>query len=475
MKTTAVLCLGVACVLATPLHATTHVIAPDGTGDHATVQDGVHAAQWGDTVLVLDGVFTGAGNRDIQVYKPLVIRSQNGPDHTTIDCEQLGRGFSFIDVPDGSLALEGITIMDGQANGGAGVQLLYAAATIRDCVFISGSAHEGGAIHNSLPATTIPTQVVGCRFIDNHADNDYGAPGGAIVSDAPIVIEDCEFRDNRAHDGVESTSCGFGGAIFASAALTVRGSLFVGNAAGCMGGDAIAYLGDAGQPLVLENNTIVEHLEDAACGVVVIETLGSVDIRGNLFWGNASPPLRCEWTDCWPTDPAPAASRSTGEISCNLFDWPVGACADYTLVNNLTGLDPLFCDAAAGDYTLHADSPVAPDATECGQIGAFGVGCGVIGVPGSTSTSTGLTLRITPNPSRRSVRFAWSAPIEDDAVLEIYDATGRRVHTLALEGHRTSVYWSGLDMRGEPVAAGTYFGRLRSHSGAAAQRVLIID
>jgi len=49
--------------------------------------------------------------------------------------------------------------------------------------------------------------------------------------------------------------------------------------------------------------------------------------------------------------------------------------------------DPLFCDAAAGDYRLCADSPAA-EGTE-GAYGAFGVGCGACNPLPARSTSWG--------------------------------------------------------------------------------------
>ena len=50
--------------------------------------------------------------------------------------------------------------------------------------------------------------------------------------------------------------------------------------------------------------------------------------------------------------------------------------------------DPLFCDAAAGDFTLSSQSPCLPgnhpDGADCGLIGAFGQGCGTVSVQPSS-------------------------------------------------------------------------------------------
>jgi hypothetical protein len=65
-------------------------------------------------------------------------------------------------------------------------------------------------------------------------------------------------------------------------------------------------------------------------------------------------------------------------------DW-VGCIADQYGINGNVSEDPLFCDMAGGDYTIHADSPCAPEHSGgCGLIGALPVGCGVTAVEPTT-------------------------------------------------------------------------------------------
>ena len=78
----------------------------------------------------------------------------------------------------------------------------------------------------------------------------------------------------------------------------------------------------------------------------------------------------------------------TGEAAatltcCNLFgndggDW-TGCVVDQLGVTGNVSEDPLFCGDASseGFYTLHSNSPCAPDWSPdgCGLIGAWGVGC----------------------------------------------------------------------------------------------------
>jgi hypothetical protein len=61
-------------------------------------------------------------------------------------------------------------------------------------------------------------------------------------------------------------------------------------------------------------------------------------------------------------------------------DW-AGCIADQYGINGNISEDPLFCDRAGGDYTIHADSPCAPEHSGgCGLIGALPVGCGATAV-----------------------------------------------------------------------------------------------
>jgi hypothetical protein len=79
---------------------------------------------------------------------------------------------------------------------------------------------------------------------------------------------------------------------------------------------------------------------------------------------------------------------STVTLSCaDLFgnggNW-VGRIADQASINGNFSADPLFCEAADPDFTLHSSSPCLPgnhpDGADCGLIGALGQGCGPVSV-----------------------------------------------------------------------------------------------
>ena len=108
------------------------IIRPDGLGDYPTIQAGVDAAAPGDTLLLEDGLFTGAGNRDIAFHgKDLVVRSRNGAGAVTLDSQGASgdphRAFR-LDAGETQVSrIEGLTITGGfvegpfPESGGAGI------------------------------------------------------------------------------------------------------------------------------------------------------------------------------------------------------------------------------------------------------------------------------------------------------------------------------------------------------------------
>lgn len=67
------------------------IVAPDGTGDAPTIAAAIDSFDWyGDEkIILLDGVFTGDGNRDLNTYgKGIALVSQSGdPTACIIDCQ----------------------------------------------------------------------------------------------------------------------------------------------------------------------------------------------------------------------------------------------------------------------------------------------------------------------------------------------------------------------------------------------------
>ncbi len=93
-----------------------------------------------------------------------------------------------------------------------------------------------------------------------------------------------------------------------------------------------------------------------------------------------------------------------------------------------------------------------------------------------TATSTG-TVGVTPRPARlafeaprpnpfaRTTEFAFELPAAAPVSLDVFDARGRRVATVAAGtwgAGRHTVRWDGLEARGAAAGAGLYFARFRT-------------
>lgn len=87
--TISVIAAAVLLLAAAPAISRTWYVKPDSTGDVPTIGIAVDsAAAEGDTVLLADGIFTGAGNKEVDCQdKALTIVSESGdPEACIIDC-----------------------------------------------------------------------------------------------------------------------------------------------------------------------------------------------------------------------------------------------------------------------------------------------------------------------------------------------------------------------------------------------------
>ena len=159
--------------------------------DHPTIQAGIDAASPGDTVLVTDGTYTGEGNRGIDFGgKNIVLKSENGPMATIIDCESIGRGINFHSGEDTIAVVDGFTIKGGYIFPGVGGGIL--------------------CVNGSTPC------IINCIIIDNNAGgSEYTniGGGGMYCNSSPKIIN-CLFRNNSSGvSGMDFGIAGYGGGI----------------------------------------------------------------------------------------------------------------------------------------------------------------------------------------------------------------------------------------------------------------------
>jgi hypothetical protein len=330
-------------------------IKPDGTGDVATIGDGMAAAGVGDTLLLGSGTFTGAGNHGLTVpNKSLTIVSETGnPDDCAVDCDG-DLGFYF---PDGAAVIKGITMTDAiwsalrvWTDAGSEVDL-----RVRGCIF-SDCFGPGGGINLDCYGEV---RITGCTFRSNL--------GGAVCVNASgyldVLIDSCTFCGNTDY---------YGGAIRCTTMevmATIANSVFYNNSATEAGG--AIELG--------ETNAYISgctfFANSAPCGSAIDGGLYGPDVvRCILAYGAGGSALH--GYDTW-WDPWLSCTNIYGNEGGN---W-VGVIADDLGQNGNFSACPSFCSYEIEPYDLHlcSSSPCLPgnhpDGVNCGLIGALGQGC----------------------------------------------------------------------------------------------------
>jgi predicted outer membrane repeat protein len=244
MKPTTIGCILVALFFVSRGQARTLAVGPEPAYEFTMLQAAIDAACPGDTIVVADGTYTGAGNRDLDFRgKAITVRSANGPDNCRIDCQSQGRGFSFHRHENRNSTVDGFTIVNGQAGRGGGVCCVEASSpTISNCVFEGNVATQGGGGIYVSRSNPILSQCIFCRNrAGDHDSREIGdrwkppACGGAVlnVGGAPTVAG-CRFRENLA------TASG-GAVCNAGAVASFTDCVFTSNEAGHLGG-AIAAI-----------------------------------------------------------------------------------------------------------------------------------------------------------------------------------------------------------------------------------------
>jgi len=176
----------------------------DGSPEHPfdAIQEGIDAAVDTDTVLVLDGTYTGDGNRDLVFSgKAVTLRSQNGPEHTMIDCqgtaEEPHRAVVFSTGETRDTVVDGFTIVGGygprdyvhqtiKTSAGGAVYCSASSATVRNCVIRECEAHYGAAVlsYQASPAIERCTVTVTPRTMTGALQFIYG--GSPIMQDCTV-------------------------------------------------------------------------------------------------------------------------------------------------------------------------------------------------------------------------------------------------------------------------------------------------
>lgn len=171
------------------------IYVPD---DHGDIQTAINNAIAADEIVVRDGTWTGANNKNLDPGgKQLTIRSEGGSANCIIDCQGSGRGLYYHNGEGLDSVFDGFTIQNGVKgvfDKGGGIGIAGAYPTLKNLVVKDNLAGYGGGI--GVVGTTSGARLINCLVINNATN--FAEGGGIYNSQADIEASLCTIRGNSA-------------------------------------------------------------------------------------------------------------------------------------------------------------------------------------------------------------------------------------------------------------------------------------
>ena len=355
------------------------------------IQDAIDAAPTGGVVWVTNGVYATGGepanlgtmltNR-ARVNKSIALKSVNGPSVTSIvgygpgnsnapgavRCVWLGSGSS----------VEGFTLTNGHTlaagdfgseRSGGGAWCTDGGCVVSNCFLVENRANVNGA---GVQSGTI----VDCTFRENWAVRDGGAMAGATATR-------CTLFRNWANRGAGAASSTLTDSTIASNQTNYTvynpqhgGGLFLCTATACdIVGNQAAIAGGGSCSSVLHRCTLRDNGANTGAGAYGGATDNSVFL-GNVAGSEGGGAFGGMMTNCTvAANRGPVAGGVIGVTAINSIVWDNRLADGVTVSNHVGGgfsyscthplpagtgnlnTDPLFADAAGGDFRLAGGSP----------------------------------------------------------------------------------------------------------------------
>ncbi|MHC4426903.1 MAG: right-handed parallel beta-helix repeat-containing protein, partial [Planctomycetota bacterium] len=359
-------------------------VRPVGGYDLSVIQMGIDVAVDGDVVLVAPGEYVITEPITFR-GKAITVMSETGPDETTIrmgTSADTNRGSVVIFENNETAAsvLDGFTITGGKGslsgrpgeeNAGGGIYFDSSSGTVTNCVIVQNTARHGGGVSCVHPCSPI---LIDCTIAENIAQS--GSGGGVLVDrGASASLSNCIIRDNSAIG--DSTSSGGGVLCYLNSSLAMTDCIIAQNSAGNTGGGVFYGMNSS---VTMTYCAIVDNTGTEWCGGVAGWQGGTATISNCTIWGN----FGGEWgggLGCYKGASATvtnsilwgntAATGIGDEIYLeryptvfsitysNVAGGQAGVGVDGGTLNWGEGnidADPLFADAASGDYHLKSQA-----------------------------------------------------------------------------------------------------------------------
>ena len=402
--------------------------------DYATIQAGINATVDGDTVLVQPGTYV----ENINFFaKTICLISSAGAEETIIDGNQEGSVVTMTsdELIETSPVLDGFTLTNGNTDGGGGIKC---------------------GLMNPIFKNLIIT--------NNHADGG----GGILLVSSDAYFENIVISNNSALNGggvYDWSSSNFMNTIIANNTATYAG----GGIYMAGGGGAQPYLS---QTLIINNTAerggaiYTNALSDlrSLLNVTIANNTASVNGGGihasDNLWGEISLQNCIMWNNLPEETYGDQISIAYSDIQGN-----------WEGIGNIDA-DPLFVDAAGGDYHLtefspcidagDPTSPFDPDGT-IADMGAFYYHQDV-GINDNELPVNNYNLTNHPNPftGETTISFSLTTNLHENTRIEIFNIKGQLVKQLVVnpESVRDGLGNQQIIWNANKFANGVYFYKL---------------
>lgn len=350
--------------------------------DYPTIQAAIDAAVPGDTVRVSAGTYP---ERIDFHSKQITVESVSGAGATIIDGGGMGVVVTMAANTGETPILRGFTVRNGGGGGfpDGAIDTGGGPALIENNTITGNHFCDDGTVSASFSAATIRNNVIS----GNSQQGCSGGVGGAGVSirGAGTV----QLLNNVITGNTDSSSDGGGVDLFAAGTPTISGNVISNNVAGA-GGGGIAMFNDsdalitnnviygnrassgggiywlvpsgARGPFVF-NNTVAGNQANAGLAVFADGFDQQASLTNNILVGNGTASV----VECGNlNDPFPPIVRFNDVRNEGTGARYGGLCTDQTGMGGNISADPLFVNAAAGDFHILQGSPAIDAGTNSG-------------------------------------------------------------------------------------------------------------
>jgi hypothetical protein len=445
-------------------------------GNYPTIQSAINSAINGDTILVAPGIyyenvnFRGKGillssyyltNHDTSFISNTVINGNAPVYPDTASCVIMTKpNISF--ASDTTAGLFGFTL-----TGGRGV--------LWNDIYYPGYLYrEGGGIFIQNWSPRIRYNRILANNIKDTLHPDGGGGGIRCCNGNPL-IENNVIQYNFGYCGTAIN--------FYHASGNIRNNIIAGNyGASVWGGGAIyTYSNYQSNPIIVENNAIINNSSSVGCGGLRFYQSNYVTAKNNIVWGNT--PLQIYLTQSSPSVSycnVQGGWSGLGNINQN----PQFINNTYYLSSTSPCIDAGDTNAIYNDPedSLNPGFALWPaSGTLRNDMGAFGgphcsiIGSPVIGIKNIVTNSLikdYVLFQNYPNPFNPTTNIRYDIPKNGIVKLIVFDALGREVEILVFEKQNTGSYEATFNA--SQYASGIYFYRLTMEGFCETKKMILL-